>query len=93
MDRFQEMTVFEAVADELSLAAAARRLYLSPPTVTRAIDALEQRLGDVDVPAGRRQVRPERRALAIAATVGAWAGSRGCRGGSSGVQKKDDLIL
>ena len=45
MDRFQEMTVFEAVADELSLAAAARRLYLSPPTVTRAIDALEQRLG------------------------------------------------
>ena len=45
MDRFQEMTVFEAVADEMSLAAAARRLYLSAPTVTRAIDALEQRLG------------------------------------------------
>ena len=45
MDRFQEMTVFEAVADEMSLAKAARRLYLSAPTVTRAIDALEQRIG------------------------------------------------
>lgn len=39
------MRIFQAVAEDLSLAAAARRLGLSPPTVTRAIDALEERLG------------------------------------------------
>jgi DNA-binding transcriptional LysR family regulator len=39
------MRVFQAVAFDLSLAAAARRLQLSAPTVTRAIAALEQRLG------------------------------------------------
>lgn len=45
MDRHHEMRVFQAVAEDLSLAAAARRLELSPPTVTRAISALEERLG------------------------------------------------
>lgn len=45
MDRHQLMRVFCAVADELSLAAAARRLNLSVPTVTRAIAALENHLG------------------------------------------------
>lgn len=45
MDRHHEMRVFQAVAFDLSLAAAARRLQLSAPTVTRAIAALEQRLG------------------------------------------------
>lgn len=45
MDRHHEMRVFQAVAGDLSLAAAARRLNLSPPTVSRAIDALERRLG------------------------------------------------
>ncbi|MGV8917219.1 MAG: LysR family transcriptional regulator [Pseudomonas sp.] len=45
MDRFQEMQVFLAVADEEGFAAAARRLNLSPPSVTRAIAALEERIG------------------------------------------------
>lgn len=45
MDRLHLMTVFVAVAEEQSFAAAARRLYLSPPAVTRAISALEDRLG------------------------------------------------
>jgi DNA-binding transcriptional LysR family regulator len=45
MDRHQQMQIFLAVAEELSLAAAARRLEVSPPTVTRAIAALEARLG------------------------------------------------
>lgn len=44
MDRQQQMQVFLAVSQTLSLAAAARQLELSAPTVTRAIDALEQRL-------------------------------------------------
>ena len=45
MDRFQLMTVFIAVAEERGFAAAARRLNMSPPAVTRSIAALEQRLG------------------------------------------------
>jgi DNA-binding transcriptional LysR family regulator len=39
------MEVFAAVADAGSLAGAAKRLRLSPPAVTRAIAALEERLG------------------------------------------------
>jgi DNA-binding transcriptional LysR family regulator len=45
MDRFHLMSVFVAVAEEESFAAAARRLRMSPPAVTRAIAFLEQRLG------------------------------------------------
>jgi len=39
------MTVFVAVAEEESFAGGARRLGMSPPAVTRAIAALEDRLG------------------------------------------------
>ncbi|MEW5697753.1 LysR family transcriptional regulator [Pseudomonas synxantha] len=45
MDRFYEMQVFLAVAEEEGFAAAARRLKTSPPSVTRAIAAMEQRIG------------------------------------------------
>jgi DNA-binding transcriptional LysR family regulator len=45
MNRHREMTVFHAVAEDLSLAATARRLRLSVATTTRTIDALESRLG------------------------------------------------
>ena len=45
MDRLQTMAVFVAVADEAGFAAAARRLNMSPPTVTRAVSDLEARLG------------------------------------------------
>ncbi len=45
MDRFHLMTVFVAVAEAESFAGAARKLAISPPAVTRAIAALEQRLG------------------------------------------------
>src|SRR5512134_2067721 len=43
MDRLDAMTVFVAVVDEGSLAAAARRLGWSAAAVTRAIKALERR--------------------------------------------------
>ena len=39
------MNVFVAVAEEEGFAAAARRLRMSPPAVTRAVAALEERLG------------------------------------------------
>lgn len=45
MDRLYLMTVFVAVAEEEGFAGAARRLGVSPPAVTRAIAALEERLG------------------------------------------------
>ncbi|MHC8364444.1 LysR family transcriptional regulator [Pseudomonas sp. ZT5P21] len=45
MDRFQEMQVFCAVAQEQGFSAAARRLGLSAASVTRAVAALEKRIG------------------------------------------------
>ncbi|MDD1629788.1 MAG: LysR family transcriptional regulator, partial [Methylococcaceae bacterium] len=45
MDRLHLMTVFVAVAEEESFAGGSRRLGMSPPAVTRAIAALEDRLG------------------------------------------------
>ncbi|CAN7723413.1 LysR family transcriptional regulator [Pseudoduganella sp. LjRoot289] len=45
MDRLHLMTVFVAVGEEESFAGGARRLGMSPPAVTRAIAALEERLG------------------------------------------------
>lgn len=45
MDRFHLMSVFVAVAEAESFAGASRRLKMSPPAVTRAVLALEERLG------------------------------------------------
>jgi DNA-binding transcriptional LysR family regulator len=45
MDRLDEVSVFLAVAEHESFAAAARRLGRSPAVVTRAIADLEARLG------------------------------------------------
>jgi DNA-binding transcriptional LysR family regulator len=45
MDRFAAMRAFICVAELQGFGAAARRLGLSPPAVTRAVAALEARLG------------------------------------------------
>jgi DNA-binding transcriptional LysR family regulator len=45
MDRFDAMRAFMAVAEDGGFAAAGRALGLSPPAVTRAIAALEDRVG------------------------------------------------
>lgn len=45
MDRFQLMSVFISVVEEQGFAAAARRLNMSAPAVTRSIAALEEHLG------------------------------------------------
>lgn len=45
MDRLDTMRVFVAVAEARGFAAGARRLGLSAPVVTRAVAALERRLG------------------------------------------------
>jgi len=43
-DRLDSMTIFVAVAEQQSFAEAARQLSRSPPSVTRAVAALEERL-------------------------------------------------
>lgn len=45
MDRLQTMSVFVSVAEEAGFSPAARRLNMSPPSVTRAVSELEARLG------------------------------------------------
>jgi DNA-binding transcriptional LysR family regulator len=45
MDRFHLMSVYVAVVEAGGFAGGARHLHLSPPAVTRAVAALEQRLG------------------------------------------------
>lgn len=45
MDHLDRLRCFVAIAEVQSFAAAARRLGVSPPAATRAIAALEQRLG------------------------------------------------
>ncbi|WP_439887676.1 LysR family transcriptional regulator [Pseudomonas sp. MBLB4123] len=57
MDRFQEMQVFLAVAEAQGFAAAARRLNMSPPSVTRAVAALEARIGTLLLARTTRSVR------------------------------------
>ena len=45
MDRLDELGVFVRIVEEGSLVRAARRLRRSPPAVTRALAALEDRIG------------------------------------------------
>lgn len=92
MDRLHLMTVFVAVAETESFAAASRRLGLSPAAVTRAVAALEKRLGVKlfnrttrlvrATEAGQRYLEDSRRIIAAAdaadeAVVGINAAPRG----------------
>ena len=45
MDRLHLITVFVAVVDSGGFAGASRKLNISPPAVTRAINELESHLG------------------------------------------------
>lgn len=57
MDQFETMRIFVAVADQHGFAAAARQLQMSAPMVTRAVAALERRLGATLLQRTTRQVR------------------------------------
>jgi DNA-binding transcriptional LysR family regulator len=57
MDRFQSLQVYVAVAEETGFAAAARRLGMSPPAVTRAVASLEEHLGVKLLDRSTRHVR------------------------------------
>ena len=58
MDRFHSMQVFVAVANTEGFASAARKLYMSPPAVTRTIAALEDHLGVMLFHRTTRLVKP-----------------------------------
>src|SRR5260370_37892713 len=45
MDRLDEFAIFIRIVEEGSLVGAARKLRRSPPAVTRALAALEERIG------------------------------------------------
>jgi DNA-binding transcriptional LysR family regulator len=57
MDRLDAMQMFVATVDEGSLAAAARKLALSPAKVTRAIQMLEERSGERLIHRNARRLR------------------------------------
>lgn len=57
MDRLDAINAFVSVADLKSFAAAARALEVSPPAVTRAVAAIEARLGTRLFHRTTRQVR------------------------------------
>lgn len=57
MDRFQEMRVLLAVTEAQSFAAGAKLLGISAPSVTRAIAALEARLGTLLLARSTRSLR------------------------------------
>jgi DNA-binding transcriptional LysR family regulator len=58
MDRLDELAVFAAILDAGSLAAAAGRLRRSSPAVTRALAALEERVGARLIERTTRQLAP-----------------------------------
>lgn len=66
MDRLDELAVLLAVVDHGSLVAAARRLRRSPPAVTRALSALEARVGARLVERTTRRLSPTDAGRALA---------------------------
>jgi DNA-binding transcriptional LysR family regulator len=58
MDRLDELAIFVAVIDSGSLTGAARRLRRSPPAVSRALAALEDRAGARLVERTTRRLSP-----------------------------------
>jgi len=58
MDRLREMEVFVAIADLGSFTGASERLGMSTPSVSRAINSLEARLGTQLLARTTRNIRP-----------------------------------
>jgi DNA-binding transcriptional LysR family regulator len=66
MDRIDELDIFVAIVDQGSLAGAARRLRRSAPAVTRALAALEDRIGTRLVERTTRRLSPTAAGRALA---------------------------
>jgi DNA-binding transcriptional LysR family regulator len=66
MDRLDELASFVAIIESGSLVAASRRLQRSPPAVTRALSALEDRIGLRLVERTTRRLAPTEAGTALA---------------------------
>src|SRR5258706_13523985 len=66
MDRLDELAVLVTIVDEGSLAAAARRLRRSSPSITRVLAALEERAGARLLERTTRHLAPTEAGLALA---------------------------
>ena len=66
MDRIDELQIFIVILEAGSLAAAARRLGRSAPAVTRALDALEDRVGVRLIERTTRKLAPTDAGLRLA---------------------------
>ncbi len=66
MDRLDELAVLVAVVEQGSLVGAARRLRRSPPAVTRALAALEHRVGARLIERTTRRLSPTEAGRALA---------------------------
>jgi DNA-binding transcriptional LysR family regulator len=66
MDRLDELLVLVAVVEQGSLVGAARRLRRSPPAITRALAALEQRVGARLIERTTRRLSPTGAGRALA---------------------------
>src|SRR5262245_23885413 len=71
MDRLDELAIFVRIVEEGSLARAAARLRRSPPAVTRALAALEDRIGVRLVDRTTRRLAPTEAGRALTADYGA----------------------
>ena len=67
MDRLDELAVLVTIVDEGSLAAAARRLRRSSPSITRVLAALEERAGARLLERTTRHLAPTEAGFALAA--------------------------
>ncbi len=66
MDRLDELAVLLAVVEQGSLVGAARRLRRSPPAITRALVALERRVGARLIERTTRRLSPTEAGRALA---------------------------
>jgi DNA-binding transcriptional LysR family regulator len=66
MDRLDELAVLVAIVDHGSLVGAARRLRRSPPAITRALAALEHRVGARLIERTTRRLSPTEVGRALA---------------------------
>jgi DNA-binding transcriptional LysR family regulator len=66
MDRLDELAIFMAIIEAGSLVGASRRLQRSPPAVTRALSALEDRIGLRLVDRTTRRLAPTEAGSALA---------------------------
>jgi len=66
MDRLDELAIFVAITESGSLVSASRRLRRSPPAVTRALSALEDRIGLRLIDRTTRRLAPTEAGSALA---------------------------